>query len=337
MRGYGRLASAATALLIAALALCATAAAAPEGVGTGDLTVPRLDPAVALLSDGRVLAASGVSGDGTGAREARSEIYDPATGQWTGAPDMRDVHNSGRATTLANGDVLFTDPSTAAELFHPGGGWTTAGRFVETLDVTYTQTLLADGRVLVTGGGSRRGEIYTPATGQWRLTAGSMALSRRNHVAIRLGNGKVLLAGGTASTPNGTQVLATAELYDPATDQFSSTGTMTDARRDALATVLPSGKVLVVDGGQASPHSSAELYDPGTGQWAATTAAPQHPPAGALLTFKAGLAGLVVPSRTLARACRCAGASPRSRTTRRRASGRRSAPHTGSPEPCRSS
>lgn len=282
--------------VVALLALCATATAAPEGVRTGDLTAPRLAPALALLSDGRVLAASSVNANGTGAREARSEIYNPATGQWTTAPDMRDIHNGGQATTLANGDVLFTDPSTAAELYHPGGGWTATGRFVENLDVAYTQTLLADGRVLVTGGGSQRGEIYNPGTGQWRLTAGSMSVPRRNHVAILLKSGKVLLAGGTTSGPDGIEVLASAELYDPATDEFTATGTMTDALRTPLATTLPSGKVLVVDSGQTT-NRSAEIYDPATGQWAATNPVPQHPPAGALLTFKTGLAGLVVPEQ----------------------------------------
>ena len=54
----------------------------------------------------------------------------------------------------------------------------------------------------------------------WSPT-GSMAVGRFSFAATILQNGKVLVAGGATDTEIAT---ATAELYDPATGTFSSTG-----------------------------------------------------------------------------------------------------------------
>ncbi len=100
-------------------------------------------------------------------------------------------------------------------------------------------------------------------------TAGDLVQDRSAPTATRLGNGKVLLTGGAigAGAP-----FASAELYDPAPDTFTATGSMSIGRIYHTATLLPNGKVLIVGGGIASGDTTAsvELYDPATGAFTLT-------------------------------------------------------------------
>jgi len=69
----------------------------------------------------------------------------------------------------------------------------------------------------------------------------------RHHNATLLPNGKVLVAGSLQSGGGG-QVSTSAELDDPATGTWALTGPMKRARSGSTATLLPNGKVVVVEG-----------------------------------------------------------------------------------------
>jgi uncharacterized protein (TIGR03437 family) len=134
---------------------------------------------------------------------------------------------------------------------------------------------------------SLSGVAISQTAGTFAAT-GNLTTGRFHNTATLLPDGKVLIAGGTYSTPPIPTTpffnfLASAELYDPATGKFTPTGSMSAHRAFHTAILLSSGKVLIVGGGY-SP--SAELYDPATGTffptgdmlWARTT-----PPTATLL------------------------------------------------------
>jgi uncharacterized repeat protein (TIGR01451 family) len=96
---------------------------------------------------------------------------------------------------------------------------------------------------------------------------GSLGMARDLHTATLLPNGTVLVVGGY----DGTNSLASAELYDPVNGTWTTTGSLGIARKGHTATVLPNGTVLVVGGNDGTNSlASAELYDPATGTWSAT-------------------------------------------------------------------
>jgi hypothetical protein len=86
----------------------------------------------------------------------------------------------------------------------------------------------------------------------------------------------VLIVGATGARSPG---LASADVYDPATGQFSATGSMTANGVGAVAR-LRDGRVLVV----GLPGSAANLYDPVSGKFSAVTCRPDGAPAGTAVT-----------------------------------------------------
>ena len=111
-------------------------------------------------------------------------------------------------------------------------------------------------------------ELYDPITGTW-TSAGSLAEARSSHTATLLPSGKVLVTGGVRIDASRNVItLDSSELYDPASGNWSATGSLANARYAHTATLLPSGKALVVGGSKyIGVLSSTELYDPTTGTW----------------------------------------------------------------------
>ena len=102
---------------------------------------------------------------------------------------------------------------------HPEGAWL-AGLATSFGTANHTATTLPDGTVLTAGGdGSAPSGLrtdvqrYDPTTNTWS-TRDSLNVARGRHHAVLLGNGLVLVAGGTST--------ATAELYVPASDTWST-------------------------------------------------------------------------------------------------------------------
>lgn len=99
---------------------------------------------------------------------------------------------------------------------------------------------------------------------------GTLNEVRSGHTATLLKSGKVLIAGGMERDG---VFSATAELYDPATGNFSPTKTKMNSRRVGhTATQLPDGKILLIGGwaGSWENAASSELYDPATNSFTPT-------------------------------------------------------------------
>ncbi|MFO1005230.1 MAG: hypothetical protein U0929_04665 [Planctomycetaceae bacterium] len=92
--------------------------------------------------------------------------------------------------------------------------------------------------------------------------------------ATLLGKGQVIAAGGLDRKSLGFKATNRAELYDPATQKWSATGSMKVARWALDAITLPDGKALFAGGSAAfSPAAAldtAEVYDPATGKFTLT-------------------------------------------------------------------
>lgn len=217
----------------------------------GQLIIARSDFTATPLQNGTVLIAGGINS--AGVVEKSVELYDMVNNKWIRTGDMKTARRGHAATLLSDGRVLIT------------GGY----------DGTTAATAL------------NKAETYDPATGIWTATKTALVEARRWHTSTLLPSGKVLIAGGAVSSGNGT----VTELFDPsatATVSFTSAGSMAVARQGHTATLLPSGKVLIIGrsnnergslnvGTSGSPNfvyseRTTEIYDP-----SATAVAPATP------------------------------------------------------------
>jgi hypothetical protein len=81
-----------------------------------------------------------------------------------------------------------------------------------------------------------------------------------------LPSGKVLVVGGSSTN------LVSAEIYDPETGSWTTTGSMNTPRYQFTAHLLPTGFVFVAGGANDATQglSGTEIYDPNTGKWTPT-------------------------------------------------------------------
>lgn len=106
--------------------------------------------------------------------------------------------------------------------------------------------------------------------------AGTLITPRWNHTATLLLDGRVLVAGGYVQVSeccfNPTD---TCEIYDPATNTWTATGSLNVAREGHFAVLLADGRVLVASGDNL--EVTAEIYDPAAGTWSLTQEMPILP------------------------------------------------------------
>lgn len=230
------------------------------------------------MADGRVFITGGHIADYTG--YAHALIYDPFQNTMTQVPDMNEGRWYPTNTVLPNGDILVVSGDVNSntvvdplpQVFQVSSGtWLnlTSAQFAMPL---YPVMLVApNGQVFYAGPEPATRYLDTSGTGAWTTLAYHQFTGWRDYgPGLMYDVGKVLEVGGS-DPPT-----ATAETIDltAATPAWSSTGSMSYARRQHNAVILPDGTVFIVGGSSGSgfddstnPVLPTELWNPATGQF----------------------------------------------------------------------
>jgi hypothetical protein len=228
---------------------------------TGSLIAARMGHTATLLADGRVLIAGGSTFNYAAMPMALAMAYHPGSGG----------RNTSQQKTMTGPDMLAS-----AELYDPNTGKFSATGSMATGHDEASATLLADGRVLIAGGGNEgnaavaSAELYDPQTGKFSPT-GSLLVGLYGQSATLLLDGRVLLFGGT----DGNQPLNSVQAYDPKTGVFSAAGSAQGSGSLGASALLHDGRVLFVGGfdisaGKSGYLATCEIYDPATGKFSPT-------------------------------------------------------------------
>ena len=263
------------------------AASAPRWETAADLMTGRLVAHAVVLEDGRVFVVGNDSmydqGDITRDDTAKAEIWDPVADRWMVTGSLNKPRGAFALVTLARGRVLVAgglnqggsgcgsgtpQSFSSAYLFDPRTGHETWDRtgLLTTARTSPAIATLPDGRVLVAGGYFRIDQgmaVLTPD-----VIAGT-AVTRSGGV------GTATLAAfapplADVSVPPYGRALATAEIFDPATGEWSKTGSMRYARVGGVGVTLSDGRILVVGSSEDNAmvsdgaYTTSEIYDPAT-------------------------------------------------------------------------
>ncbi|VXB28537.1 kelch repeat-containing protein [Massilia sp. 9I] len=172
---------------------------------------------------------------------------------------------NGKVLVLGGRDLGATYPVAVMSYDVQANTFSQAGTLL-TGRVGHTATVLADGTVLIVGGarsltGSPIAERFNPATGISRATATQPLHSRSLHSATLLADGRVLFIGGVSSAANA--AASTADLFDPATDQFTRLPLTLARDRFGHAALPVTPNTVVIYGGATLANHAAqpELFD----------------------------------------------------------------------------
>ena len=246
------------------------------------MSIGRAGHTATRMRNGKVLVAGGYTLDGDYGRwsqTASAEIFDPATGTWSGTNGMINARANHQAVLLNSGKVLVVGiggkAGPNAELYDPDTGiWIPAGKAAD-VPPSGSTTLLPSGKVLFAGGivsdVVRETYLYDPDADTLAAT-GSLNVARFAHGAALLGDGRVLVAGGFDFTNSiDGRLTERAEVYDPATGSWRFTSDLTPAEwfPEATLTSLANGSVLLFAFRfAAGAHESrSTLYDASAETW----------------------------------------------------------------------
>ena len=234
-------------------------------------------PTGTVLGDGRVMIFSGLNE--TGGTNTSVEFYSASTG-WSAAfaaPWTPPLYP--RMHVLPNGNVFYSGSTTGSSLFNPSTHtWTTNIAFTNYSGTrTYGSSVLLPltpasnytPKVIIMGGGSpstSTTEIIdlSAATPKW-VSGPNMSQPRIEMNATILPSGRILALGGSLNDEDTATASLNADLYDPASNTFSSAGALVYARLyHSVSLLLPDATVWVAGGNPARGtfESHMEIHTP---------------------------------------------------------------------------
>ena len=256
--------------------------AAPAWTKMASMHMARWYPDLTELPDGRYVAISGNSTDSSTWADT-PEVYDPAANTWTllSAVDTHQVHELEYPFSYLapNGKVFTIGPREDVSYWLDADAqtWTSVG---SSGVVNGSSVMYRPGRILYSGGASSVSSS-TPAqsnsavidltapTPAWHAAA-PMNYPRIYHTLTMLADGRVLAVGGgnTSDQMQITTGVMPAEIWDPATGQWTTIGSIAAARNyHSTAVLRPDGTVLVSGGGHPETlndpgEANAQVYSP---------------------------------------------------------------------------
>jgi hypothetical protein len=234
---------------------------------------PRWYGTTTTLPDGRILATSGdIPG---GERANIPEIYDAATNTWMLMPASatKDLGLYPEMYVLPNGKLFKAGGSASTTVLDLATATWTNGPSNAFGSSGYAETsaMYEPGKIIRSGGGdpafANTAIIDMNVNGaQWKQVA-PMHFPRRRHNMVILADGEVMAVGGTRSADDLGDGLTTgavyeAEIWNPATEQWTVVPRMTNDRMyHSAALLLPDGRVLTA-GGENVGRLNAQIYSP---------------------------------------------------------------------------
>ena len=213
----------------------------------GTRVIPETYPGLHLLPTGKVLYTNTGFGhfthetNTTAAYFTFDNLENPVSGQWTTmtSPMNHPDRSEGMSLQILTPAAIPEEYTSRVVVF--GGGWpNTAGR--QKVEAISTAAL-------------------SPST-PWNLLQ-DMAVPRFHASAVLLPDGKALVLGGAEHSDNGTTATKNTQIFNPATETFTTADNLEFSRGYHTVTVLlPSGKVMVSGGINGPNERKIEIFSP---------------------------------------------------------------------------
>ncbi|OXM82388.1 OmpL47-type beta-barrel domain-containing protein [Paenibacillus rigui] len=196
------------------------------------------------------------------------------------------------STMLTGNEILVTGGQTNSNgfakhsyIFNPGTQ--TWASYAPVLQLAYhKQSMLNDGKVMVTGGNSfvsgtgyvynNQARIYSPYSNAWTNGA-NLPKNILGNAQSTLGDGRVMIVGGSNEiySAGSSELYSNTYIYDPSANRWDEMAPLPIGIYGAAQSTLKDGRVLLTGGLSGYVYSfNAYIYDPSNNTWTKVSSLP---------------------------------------------------------------